>query len=84
VQIATANKIVIPAIAAVKFPDREVTYSDGKTLKLPIASNGDMVAADKADIPKATLLCLSFRANSQVRTSVVLAHQNCYGWFFLV
>lgn len=64
-KIATANKIVIPAIAAVKFPDREVTYSDGKTLKLPIASNGDMVAADKAAIPKATLLCLSFRANSQ-------------------
>ncbi|KAE8037530.1 hypothetical protein FH972_010115 [Carpinus fangiana] len=64
-KIATANKIVIPAIAAVKFPDREVTYSDGKTLKLPTASNGDMVAADKAAIPKATLLCLSFRANSQ-------------------
>lgn len=75
-----ANKIVIPAIAALKFPDREVNYSDGKTLKLPVTSNGDMVGADKAAIPKATLLCLSFRANSQVRTLVVLVHQNCCGW----
>ncbi|XP_062172693.1 uncharacterized protein LOC133878194 isoform X2 [Alnus glutinosa] len=64
-KIAMANKIVIPAIAAMKFPDREVTYSNGITLKLPITSNGDMVAADKAAIPKVTLLCLSFRANSQ-------------------
>ncbi|KAF5471029.1 hypothetical protein F2P56_011506 [Juglans regia] len=64
-KIATANKIIIPAVAAMKFPGLEVNYSDGKTLKLPITSNGDMVAADKAALPKASLICLSFRANSQ-------------------
>lgn len=64
-KIATANKIVIPAMAAVKFPEIQVNYSDGKTLKLPITSNGDIVDAEKAAIPKATLICLSFRANSQ-------------------
>lgn len=66
VQISMANKIIIPAMAAVKFPAIEVNYSDSRTLKLPIAFNGDMVDTEKAAIPKATLLCLSFRANSQV------------------
>lgn len=65
VQLAMANKIIIPAMAAVKFPALEVNYSDGKTVKLPITSNGD-VDADKSAIPKVSLLCLSFRANSQV------------------
>jgi ATPase complex subunit ATP10 len=66
VQLAMANKIIIPAMAAVKFPALEVNYSDGKTAKLPITSNGDIVDADKSAIPKVSLLCLSFRANSQV------------------
>lgn len=53
-------------MAAMKFPDLQVNYADGKKLKLPISSNGDMVDAERASIPKASLLCLSFRANSQV------------------
>jgi ATPase complex subunit ATP10 len=60
VQLAMANKIIIPAMAAVKFPALEVNYSDGKTVKLPITSNGDIVDADKSAIPKVSLLCLSF------------------------
>ncbi|KAB1227353.1 hypothetical protein CJ030_MR1G005945 [Morella rubra] len=52
-------------MAAMKFPDLQVNYADGKKLKLPISSNGDMVDAERASIPKASLLCLSFRANSQ-------------------
>ncbi|KAK6141976.1 hypothetical protein DH2020_020763 [Rehmannia glutinosa] len=61
-KIAMANKIIIPAVAAVKFPTLEVNYSDGSSLKLPITSD---VNASKSDIPKASLLCLSFRASSQ-------------------
>lgn len=67
-QISVANKILIPATVAVKFPDLEVNYSDGKISKLPIGSNGNgnVAAANKAEIPKASLVCLSFRASSQV------------------
>ncbi|XP_016508112.1 uncharacterized protein LOC107825726 isoform X2 [Nicotiana tabacum] len=64
-KIATANKIIIPAVAAVKFPALEVNHSDGSSLKLPIASIGNGVAVNKAEAPKASLLCLSFRASSQ-------------------
>ncbi|XP_018833162.1 uncharacterized protein LOC109000664 [Juglans regia] len=64
-KISMANKIIIPAMAAVKFPDIEVNYSGNKTWKLPITFNRDIVDAEKAAIPKATLLCLSFGANSQ-------------------
>lgn len=68
VQIAMANKIIIPAMAALKFPTLEVNYSGSKTLKLPVTSNknGNVADADNSPIPNATLLCLSFRASSQV------------------
>nr|AKM76487.1 AT1G08220-like protein [Hypseocharis bilobata] len=64
-KIAMANKIVIPAMAAVKFPALEVNYSDGKMLKLPIIGDGNPADSDGIPIPKASLLCLSFRASSQ-------------------
>ncbi|XP_038900439.1 uncharacterized protein LOC120087664 isoform X1 [Benincasa hispida] len=66
-KIAAANKILIPAMAAVKFPEFEVSYSDGKTLKLPIKIDTDVVEdnSSASALPMATLLCLSFRANSQ-------------------
>lgn len=64
-KIALANKIIIPAMAAVKFPALEVNYSDGTTLKLPMTSSGNGVDAYKSVVPNATLLCLSFRASSQ-------------------
>nr|GEV18100.1 hypothetical protein [Tanacetum cinerariifolium] len=67
-QIATANKVIIPAMAAVKFPQLEVNYSNGKSFKLPITSYGTDTESMKADIPKATLMCLSFRAASQEMT----------------
>lgn len=64
--IAAANKIIIPAISAVKFPTVEVNYSDGSSLELPIACNGkDANINDKLNVPKASLVCLSFRASSQ-------------------
>lgn len=44
---------------AVKFPTMEVNFSDGSSLKLPITS-------DTMNVPKVSMLCLSFRANSQV------------------
>ncbi|KAL3530466.1 hypothetical protein ACH5RR_009788 [Cinchona calisaya] len=64
-KIAMANKIIIPAMAAVKFPALNVDFSDGSSLKLPIISSGNDSGADKLDVPKASLLCLSFRASSQ-------------------
>ncbi|KAJ6984044.1 hypothetical protein NC653_022309 [Populus alba x Populus x berolinensis] len=63
-KIAVANKIIIPAVAAVKFPDVKVNYSNGTSLKLPIRSDGNVVGAD------ATLMCLSFRASSQLENQV--------------
>ncbi|KAG8387569.1 hypothetical protein BUALT_Bualt02G0035000 [Buddleja alternifolia] len=64
-KITAANKIIIPAMAAVKFPTFEVNYSNGRTLKLPVTSSGNDTSASNSDIPKASLLCLSFRASSQ-------------------
>ncbi|GER34423.1 hypothetical protein STAS_10644 [Striga asiatica] len=64
-KIAMANKIIIPSMAAVKFPTIEVNNSDGSSLKLPITSDANDVNVTKSDIPKASLLCLSFRASSQ-------------------
>ncbi|GAB2274672.1 hypothetical protein Dimus_009443 [Dionaea muscipula] len=56
-KIALANKILIPAAVAVKFPSLEVNYSDGRTVKLPFGSEANGL--------QSTLLCLSFRASSQ-------------------
>ncbi|KAM7496846.1 hypothetical protein LguiA_021260 [Lonicera macranthoides] len=67
-KIATANKIIIPGMAAVKFPSLEVNYSDGTTLKLPITADKNDADAYKNDVPKASLLCLTFRASSQAMT----------------
>lgn len=57
-KIATANKIIVPAMAAVKFPALEVNFSDGSSLRLPIT-------LDTMNVPRVSMLCLSFRANSQ-------------------
>ncbi|VFQ71542.1 unnamed protein product [Cuscuta campestris] len=62
-KIAMANKIIIPAIAAVKFPPLEVNYSNCSILKLPITCYGKDSA--DANVPRASLLCLSFRASSE-------------------
>ncbi|KAL9261392.1 hypothetical protein AKJ16_DCAP03991 [Drosera capensis] len=56
-KIAMANKTLVPAAMAVKFPALEVNSSHGGTLKLPICS--------EENESKITLLCLAFRANSQ-------------------
>lgn len=53
-------------MGAVKFPQLDVNYSNGKSLKLPITTFGKDVESMKPDVPKATLMCLSFRATSQV------------------
>ncbi|KAK9690043.1 hypothetical protein RND81_09G100500 [Saponaria officinalis] len=64
-KIAIANQAIIPVATAVKFPALEVSYSDGKIIKLPVGSDGTVAVPSTTDIPKATLLCLSFRASSQ-------------------
>ncbi|KAG4182441.1 hypothetical protein ERO13_A09G043650v2, partial [Gossypium hirsutum] len=64
-KIALANKILIPGIAARKFPAMDVIYSDGRKSKLPIVFDASSVDASKLVVPEASLDCLSFRANSQ-------------------
>lgn len=65
-QIAAANKTIIPSMVAMKFPDLEANFSDGRNLTLPIRSiDGGNHVSELAN-PSATLLCLSFRASSQV------------------
>lgn len=64
-KIAVANKVIIPEMVAVKFPDIKVNFSDGKTMKLPIRISDYAVDSDKSSVPKASLVCLSFRAISQ-------------------
>ncbi|XP_030484833.2 uncharacterized protein LOC115701229 isoform X2 [Cannabis sativa] len=67
-KIALASKIIIPEMKAVKFPSIEVNFSNGKALKLPIDLKEKESAADAAKsspIPKASLICVSFRANAQ-------------------
>nr|XP_043610097.1 uncharacterized protein LOC122581845 isoform X2 [Erigeron canadensis] len=64
-KIATANKVLIPAMAAVKFPQLQVSSSNGNSFKLPITTFGTDAGSLKADAPKVTLMCLSFRAASQ-------------------
>ncbi|KAL2341112.1 hypothetical protein Fmac_009052 [Flemingia macrophylla] len=64
-KIAAANKVMIPAMVATKFPDFEVCFSDGKTMKLPIRVSDGAVGSNNLSVPKASLVCLSFRASSQ-------------------
>ncbi|KAK5772671.1 hypothetical protein PVK06_048965 [Gossypium arboreum] len=64
-KIALANKILIPGIAARKFPAVDVIYSDGRKSKLAIVFDASGVDASKLAVPEGSLVCLSFRANSQ-------------------
>ncbi|KAL1201902.1 hypothetical protein V5N11_014861 [Cardamine amara subsp. amara] len=64
-KIAAANKTIIPAASAIKFPVLAVTFSDGKKMKLPITSNSNEVNSESLAVPKVSLVCLSFRASSQ-------------------
>lgn len=61
-----ANKTLIPAMEAVKFPRLIVEFSDGRNLQLPLGSDTKDDNADSVPAPPACLVCLSFRANSQV------------------
>lgn len=76
-----ANKIIVPAMTAMKFPVTEVSYPDGISVKLPITSEN--VNTAKSDVPKASVLCLSFRASSLVRKIVNLVQLCCFPFVFL-
>ncbi|KAB2084699.1 hypothetical protein ERO13_A05G334300v2 [Gossypium hirsutum] len=64
-KIARENKILILGIAARKFPAMDVIYSDGRKSKLPIVFDASGIDTSKLAVPEASLVCLSFRANSQ-------------------
>lgn len=88
-KVSKANKILVPASSAVKFPTIEVNFPDGSCLKLPLTSEendvhaftsdaakgnslklplisqaNDTTNASTSNTAKASLLCLSFRANA--------------------
>lgn len=50
-----------------KFPELAVTLSNGKVLKLPISCYSGEVNEESLAVPKVSLVCLSFRASSQVQ-----------------
>ncbi|CAM8975658.1 unnamed protein product [Rhodiola kirilowii] len=64
-KIATAGKVLIPAAVAVKFPVLEANYPDGTSVRLPVGSEANVADAHNASAAKASLICFSFRANSQ-------------------
>ncbi|KAF8726026.1 hypothetical protein HU200_020610 [Digitaria exilis] len=67
-KIATASKVIIPEVEAVKFPDLAVESSHGGALHLPLVAPAPQEDGGKAGddvIPDASLVCLSFRASSQ-------------------
>ncbi|KAL5721897.1 hypothetical protein ACHQM5_005482 [Ranunculus cassubicifolius] len=64
-KVSEANKVIIPAMAAVKFPSIEVNSSDGTNIKLPITCQDKDVVDGKIVVPGVSLVCLSFRAHSQ-------------------
>eukprot|EP01018_Ginkgo_biloba_P018061 Gb_05631 [translate_table: standard] len=67
-KVGYANKTLIPTIAAKRFPPLVVEFTDGRKLAFPLDDgkpDGDMQGIGKTVIPHVTLLCLSFRANSQ-------------------
>lgn len=70
-KIATASKVIIPEVDAVRFPDLAVESPDGGASHLPLSApamkDSDSGAGDGA-IPAASLVCLSFRASSQKMT----------------
>ncbi|KAH0863000.1 hypothetical protein HID58_080211 [Brassica napus] len=51
-KITAANKTVIHAVSAVKFPELAVTLSSGKVLKLPVTSGSSEVNAESLVVPK--------------------------------
>ncbi|XP_078429782.1 ATPase complex subunit [Wolffia australiana] len=67
-KIAVANKTIIPAMVAMRFPDLEAYFPDGEKLTLPLRSMEGEDNDSVTTYPCATLLCLSFRASSQVMT----------------
>lgn len=53
-------------MSAVKFPELAVTLSSGEVLKLPISCSSGEVNEESLAVPRVSLVCLSFRASSQV------------------
>lgn len=67
-KVGFANKILIPTIAAKRFPPLIVEFADGRKHSLPVDvgnPNEHVENSDRTVSLHATLLCLSFRANAQ-------------------
>lgn len=67
-KVGFANKTLIPTIAAKRFPPLIVEFADGRKHSLPLNvgnPNDHVENSDRTVNLHATLLCLSFRANTQ-------------------
>jgi ATPase complex subunit ATP10 len=64
-----ADKVIISEDAAVKFPDLALESPTGGALRLPLVvapAKDTSPETGSTGVPDASLLCLSFRASSQV------------------
>ncbi|CAL9751716.1 unnamed protein product [Musa acuminata subsp. burmannicoides] len=59
-----ANNTIIASSTAVEFPDLEVSFPDGRCVKLPINAAQTVTDTSQMPAPYVSLLCLSFRASS--------------------
>lgn len=67
-KIAVANKVIIPEVDAVKFPELALESPVGGALRLPFVVSppeDNSPEAGATVVPDASLVCLSFRASSQ-------------------
>lgn len=67
-KIAVATKVIIPEVAAVKFPELPLESPGGGALRLPFVAPPPEYSSPEAAgavVPDASLVCLSFRASSQ-------------------
>ncbi|EMS66443.1 hypothetical protein TRIUR3_22535 [Triticum urartu] len=77
-KIAVASKTIIPEVAAVKFPNLALESPAGRALQLPLVASPMLDGSHGAGgtvpvVPDAALVCLSFRASSQVHSIHVFA-----------
>ncbi|XP_041992155.1 mitochondrial ATPase complex subunit ATP10-like [Salvia splendens] len=69
-KVSKANKVIVPAVSALKFPSLEVYFTDGSKLTLPVTSKEDEANLSSSDTAetgsaKASLISLSFRESSR-------------------
>lgn len=55
VQVSKANKVIVPAVSALKFPSLEVYFTNGSKLTLPVTSKEDEANLSSSNMAKLPL-----------------------------